>query len=83
MLRHALSALIGLLCVTSVGAATTASTPPNIVLIYADDLGYGDLGSYGHHTIETPHLDRLAQAESVRTDPLLPDWVQSNREGLD
>ena len=35
--------------------------PPNIVLIYADDLGYGDLGIYGHHTIQTPHLDRLAR----------------------
>ena len=38
---------------------------PNVVLIYVDDLGYGDLGSFGHHTIETPHLDRLA-AEGMR-----------------
>ncbi|MEM1196011.1 MAG: sulfatase-like hydrolase/transferase [Pseudomonadota bacterium] len=34
---------------------------PNIVLILADDLGYGDLSSYGHWSIETPHLDRLAE----------------------
>ncbi|MBR9776783.1 MAG: sulfatase-like hydrolase/transferase, partial [Cytophagales bacterium] len=33
---------------------------PNIVLIYADDLGYGDLGSYGALDIETPNLDKLA-----------------------
>ena len=33
---------------------------PNIVLIYADDLGYGDLGSYGALDIDTPNLDKLA-----------------------
>jgi arylsulfatase A-like enzyme len=34
--------------------------PPNIIFILADDLGYGDLGSYGQEKLETPHLDALA-----------------------
>src|SRR5438105_2076204 len=38
---------------------------PNIVLILADDLGYGDIGSYGQARIRTPNLDRLA-AEGMR-----------------
>lgn len=33
---------------------------PNVVIIFADDLGYGDLSSYGHPTIRTPHLDQMA-----------------------
>jgi arylsulfatase A-like enzyme len=39
--------------------------PPNILLIVADDLGYGDLGCYGQKKIRTPHLDRLA-AQGLR-----------------
>ena len=33
---------------------------PNFVVIFCDDLGYGDLGCFGHPTIRTPHLDRMA-----------------------
>lgn len=38
---------------------------PNIIYIYADDLGYGELGSYGQTKINTPHLDKMA-AEGMR-----------------
>lgn len=40
--------------------ALESAEKPNFVLIFADDLGYGDLGSFGSTTIRTPHLDRLA-----------------------
>lgn len=46
-------------------APLAAVEKPNFVLILADDLGYGDLGCYGHPTIRTPHLDRMA-AEGMR-----------------
>ncbi|MCP4048615.1 MAG: sulfatase-like hydrolase/transferase, partial [Gammaproteobacteria bacterium] len=38
---------------------------PNVVVFYIDDLGYGDVGSYGAVGVETPVIDRLA-AEGVR-----------------
>ena len=34
---------------------------PNLIYIFADDLGYGELGAYGQEKIKTPHLDRLAK----------------------
>ena len=42
-------------------AATPAATPPpNIVIILADDMGYGDLGAFGSPNIRTPRLDAMA-----------------------
>ncbi len=46
-------------------SSTPTSTKPNVILIFADDLGYGELGSYGQSKIETPHLDKLA-AQGMR-----------------
>ena len=41
--------------------ASHAAVRPNIVFILADDLGWGDLASYGHPQVKTPHLDRLVR----------------------
>src|SRR5437016_10309672 len=46
-------------------AQKTSSRKPSIIFILADDLGYGDLGSYGQKLVKTPNLDRLA-AEGTR-----------------
>lgn len=47
------------------GADAEAARPPNVVLVVADDLGYGDVGAFGSRTIRTPHIDRIAR-EGVR-----------------
>ena len=47
--------------VTASSENLRAATQPNVIIIFADDLGYGDLGCFGHPTIRTPELDRMAR----------------------
>ena len=42
------------------GQAPAGRGLPNVIVIYADDLGYGDLQCYGAKNVKTPHVDRLA-----------------------
>ena len=48
--------------------------PPNVLLIQADDLGYGDLSVYGQARFQTPVLDRLAR-EGIRFTNYYSGWV--------
>ena len=52
--------LISLFLITVSCNNLNTESRPNFILIFLDDLGYGDLGSYGHPTIKTPNLDKLA-----------------------
>lgn len=69
--------LIGLLISSGLGFAqeTTVLTKPNVVVILADDIGYGDLGCYGATRIKTPNLDRLAREGLRFTDAYAPASV--------
>jgi arylsulfatase A-like enzyme len=49
-------------------SAWAAASKPNIVVILADDLGYGDVGCYGATKVKTPHIDRLAKEGLRFTD---------------
>ncbi|NNE08213.1 MAG: sulfatase-like hydrolase/transferase [Gemmatimonadetes bacterium] len=59
-----LSAAALALLVLSCADRTSPESLPHIVLILADDMGWGDLASYGHPIVKTPHLDRIANEGS-------------------
>lgn len=63
-MKTCLAVLLSLLATTGLTAVCSAAAvqPPNIVLIFVDDLGYGDLGCYGSETNKTPNIDALAAA---------------------
>ena len=52
--------LAALLALLAVSCAATDGTKPNVVLIFIDDMGYGDIGPFGSTTNKTPHLDQMA-----------------------
>jgi arylsulfatase A-like enzyme len=67
MMRRHVRLLVcgGVILLAAAGASAQTAPRPNIVFVLADDLGYGELGSYGQKIVQTPHLDRLA-AEGIR-----------------
>lgn len=64
-LRASLAATAALCALLPWSARAQRPDRPNIVVLFADDLGYGDIATFGHPTIRTPHLDRMA-SEGMR-----------------
>ncbi len=65
---------------SSLGNASNEN-PPNVIIIFMDDMGYGDLSSFGHPTIQTPHIDRLANEGQKWTNFYVASSVCSPSRG--
>ena len=59
-MKHVFTAIFVLTCLS---LPAQKNLRPNIIFIFADDLGYGDIGCYGQQKIETPNIDKLAKKE--------------------
>ena len=70
MIRRLLLVLLVAILLSAASSVTIAAAEnrPNIVVIFADDVGYGDLGCYGATKVKTPHIDRLAAEGRRFTD---------------
>ena len=60
--------LIGCLAIGCANSPAPQPSRPNVVIIFTDDQGYGDLSCYGHEKIRTPNIDRLAEQGARLTD---------------
>lgn len=60
--------LLGFCCAPLAGLHAAEPTPPNVIVIFADDLGYGDLSCYGATKVQTPNIDQLAAEGRKFTD---------------
>ncbi len=73
----ALTSPMAAVAATSRGPGAARGRKPNVLCIIADDLGYGDLGCYGHPEIQTPNLDQLAKQGVKLTQMYTPGAVCS------
>ena len=71
-MRTILTLLVVLACAAPAGtqapAAQAAPSRPNVILVITDDVGYGDIGSYGSPDVKTPNIDSLAKNGTRLTD---------------
>ena len=82
-----LALAIAILSIASLAAisqpASAADRPPNVVVIFMDDMGYGDIGPFGAQGYATPNLDRMAKEGRIFTDFYVTQAVCSaSRAGL-
>jgi len=82
--KGGLACLVALLLLTSapLTAEARAERPPNIIIILADDLGYGDVGCYGSALNRTPHIDKMAAGGMRFTDFHAASWCAPSRISL-
>ena len=84
-MRRSAVALIGGVVLLGIAASAPAQRQPgnqgrpNVVLIITDDVGYGDIGSYGAPDIKTPNIDRLARQGVRLTDSAIVVLSRSAR----
>jgi hypothetical protein len=74
---------VSVVCSAGRSFSAAPAPKPNILLVFMDNVGYGDLGCYGNAAVKTPHMDRLA-ADGVRcTDftALLGNCFRARRTG--
>jgi len=82
-LAAALSAVLLIACPALGGEEAGREAGPNIVIMFIDDMGYGDIGPFGAEGYQTPHLDRMAKEGRVFTDFYVTQAVCSaSRAGL-
>ena len=67
-MRIGFSLLVAIAIAAPAAAQPVQATRPNVVLIITDDVGYGDIGSYGAPDIKTPNIDSLAKNGTRLTD---------------
>ena len=66
--RFVFSILCATLSLAFIPSAVAKDKLPNIVIIFIDDMGYGDIGPFGATAYKTPHLDRMAAEGRIFTD---------------
>ena len=77
MLRNSILLALFLMFGGFCGSAPAQETPPNVVVIFIDDMGYADISPFGNMSYKTPNLDRMAAEGRRFTDFVVSSAVCS------